>query len=499
MKFYFIPVALAIIFISGCKKETFTASSVNSIETDKSTAVVFKVAGVLSSNMVVQRNKPFKVWGTAVAGHTITVKASWDSDTFTSAADAAGNWTVSIPSAAANSNAQTLDIKEDGILKSSFNNILIGEVWVCSGQSNMDMPVDSTGAWPFYEGVINYQQEIADANYPMLRLVKINQDFKNKPVNDLSFKTSWTVCSPVSVKQYSAAAYFFGRKLMLDLNVPVGLVVSSVGGTACEAWTQKETIQANAVLDAYYSGRNFSSQLFNGMIYPLRNLSVKGFIWYQGESNRHDTPAVNYTKLNTAMIGNWRNTFNQGNLSFYLVQMTPYNEKLFLSGTSSDYDYSLFREAQTNIRAAVNTGMAVTMDAGAVLRIHPKNKKPVGERLALLALNKDYGETVQCVGPQYFSFTQNQYKATIKYAAGTANGLNTIDNLPLKQYFFAAGTDHKFRKCTAVINGNQINITAPSETPLPIQAIRYAFTNYPITNLQNAAGLPSEPFRTDNW
>lgn len=501
MRIYFTSIIAVIVIAGACKKEGFRHdSSVNNSSTENSTAVIFKVARVLGSNMVVQRSKPFTVWGTDISGNTITVNASWNAGTFTTVSDSAGNWSVTIPAAAANTNPQTIEVKENGVTKTTLTNILIGDVWLCSGQSNMDMPVDSTGPWPFYEGVTNYQQEIADANYPMLRLIKIRTDFKNKPVNDLSFIASWSVCSPETVKQYSAVAYFFGRKLMLDLNVPIGLVVSSVGGTACEAWTQKETIQADPVLNAYYNGRNFSSQLFNGMIYPLKNLSLKGFTWYQGETNRHDSPAVNYTNLNTAMIGNWRNAFNQGNLPFYYVQMTPYDENFLNGSKPSDYDYAIFREAQQNVRtSAVNTGMAITMDVGDEVRIHPKNKKPVGERLALLALNKDYGLPVQSSGPVYASFTQQFYKARIRFVPGTADGLSTSDGAPVNQYFFAAGTDHIFRKCKAIIHDKTIIITAPAATPLPIQAIRYAFTNYPITNLQNNAGLPAEPFRTDDW
>lgn len=502
MRANFVLATAFIVLIYSCRKENFTASNkANNISVENAAVPTFKVGRVLGSNMVIQRNKPFTVWGSnAAAGDTIQVNASWNADSFKAIADNTGHWSVSIPAATANTNAQTLEIKQNGIIKSTFTNILIGDVWLCSGQSNMDMPVDSTGPWPFYEGVDNYQEEIASANYPMLRLIKVRTDFRKQPQDDLTYTTSWSVCTPETAKQYSAVAYFFGRKLMLDVNVPIGLVVSSVGGTACEAWTQKETIQADPVLDAYYTGRNFSSQLFNGMIYPLRNLSLNGFIWYQGESNRHDSPSVNYTKLNTAMIGNWRNTFNQGNLSFYYVQMTPYDEN-FLSGSkASDYDYAIFREAQKNIRtSAPNAGMAVTMDVGDAIRIHPKNKRPVGERLALLALNKDYGFTVQSSGPVYASFTQSGYNAKIKFVAGTANGLNTINDAPLNQYFFAAGTDHKFRKCNAKISGNIILLKAPSTIPLPIMAIRYAFTNYPITNLQNDAGLPAEPFRTDNW
>lgn len=491
---------LPIIILYSCTKTSISRlGQVNAASNAEEAVISFKVSGVLGSNMVIQRDKPFRVWGTAITGHLVTVKVSWNSSTFSATADAAGDWMVTIPSASANAIPQDIVIKDNDATPITLNNILIGEVWVCSGQSNMYMPVDSVGPWFGYEGVVNFQQEIAEANYPLIRLIEIKQDYKFNPVKNISKAATWSVCTPITVKKYSAVAYFFGRKLMTDLNIPVGLVVSSVGGTSCEAWTDKGTIQSDPILNAYYFGKNNASQLFNGMIYPLRNLAIKGFTWYQGENNRHDSPSVNYTRLNSAMINNWRSTFNQGNPPFYFMQMTPYDENFFYGSKPSDNDYAFFREAQEQVRAVTKTGMAVTMDVGDIFRIHPKNKKPVGERLALLALKNDYNLPVQCNGPKYLSFTQAKYKATINFVQGTANGLNTIENQPLNKYFFAAGTDHVFRKCNAVISGDKIIVTAPGGTPLPIQAIRYAFTNYPMTNLQNSSGLPMEPFRTDNW
>jgi sialate O-acetylesterase len=239
------------------------------------------------------------------------------------------------------------------------------------------------------------------------------------------------------------------------------------------------------------------------MINPLSNLGITGFIWYQGENNRYNNPPSDYTKLNSALIQGWRNVFNQGTLPFYLVQMPPFAVDYFsttpLGGNLVLDDYAKFREAQANVLSVTNTGMAVTMDVGEPANQHPRNKKPVGERLALLALKNIYGQNVQCYGPKYSSFTVSGNRATISFAAGTAEGLNTINNATLNQYFFVAGADHVFSQASATISGNSIVVTAPAGFTLPIQAIRYAFTNAPVTNLQNSAGLPMEPFRTDNW
>ena len=490
------------LFLNSCSKPT-----VNFIQVvpppDTLKATTFNVNNVLQSNMVVQRDKPFTIWGQTTPAFKVTVKASYNSGSFTATADNLGYWTVTIPASPANASPQTITASVYGKTPVVFNNILIGDVWLCSGQSNMVMPVDSVQPFFGFEGVVNYKAEIAAANYPQIRAITVNEDFEANPVDTLKYHENWMVCSPQTAGQFSAVAYFFARKLNTTLNVPIGLVISAGSGTSCEAWTSKETIQADPLLKAYYTGNNVN-QLYNGMIYPLRNLSIKGFLWYQGENNRHDDPQSNYGVLSDALIANWRTLFNQGQLPFYLVQMTPFAENFFNTSPWGDDptadDYAKFREVQASVRTNVaHTGMAITLDVGQEVYIHPQNKKPVGERLAFLAFKNDYNQPVQSLGPQYLSNSINN-NITVNFVTGTAEGLNTINNAPLAQYFFVAGTDHVFRQGTAtIINGNQISIRAPVGTPLPIQAVRYAFTNFPFTNLQNSAGLPMEAFRTDNW
>jgi sialate O-acetylesterase len=303
------------------------------------------------------------------------------------------------------------------------------------------------------------------------------------------------------VGNLSAVAYYFAQKLNTTLNIPIGIIISADNGSYCQAWTNAEAIAGNGILSASYSGG--SATLYNGMINPLTNLAIKGFTWYQGENNQHDNPVGNYTLLNKALINGWRGKFNQATAPFYYVQLSPFAEDYSSTnppGGNPTSDYlAMFREAQANIRALPGTGMAITMDVGEVNNHHPRNKKPVGERLALLALKNTYNQNVECIGPQFASFSANGYTATVNYVAGTANGLSTVNNTPLAQFFFVAGPDQVFRQARAVIAGSTVIITAPADTPLPILAIRYAFTNFPVTNLQNSAGLPAEPFRTDNW
>lgn len=492
--------ALVIIF-SGCRKENVVLPIVTNDNVDDINAsAVFSVAHSFSSNMVLQRNKQISVFGTASAGHTITVKGTWDNTTYSTVTDSKNNWQLFMAATAANNNAQQIEIKDNNSQAFTLTNILIGDVWICSGQSNMEMPVDSVSPYPLYEGVVNYQQEIANANYPNVRLMSVVADLRPNPIKDIATQVEWQICNPTNVKTFSAVAYFFARKLNINLNVPIGLVVSAVGGSYCEQWVSKGKLESDPVLNANYSGQHNSSQLYNGMIYPLKRMSITGFLWYQGEANRFDA-AYKYTILNTALIKNWRSLFQQGALPFYLVQMTPYD--IFYNNGSSpeDNDYAFFREAQAQVRTNVgNTGMAITMDVGDIQRIHPKDKKPVGERLANLALKNFYGQNVQAVGPQYLSYSVDaNNKVTVKFKNGTATGLTTKNGTALNQFFFLSGPDKVFKQATAVISGQTIVITPPQGLTLPIASVRYAFTNFPITNLQNNAGLPAEPFRTDAW
>lgn len=483
--------ALLALLLAGCSKKESTGPQ-------KSTGTnTFALNSLLQSNMVVQRDKPFTIWGTAAANEKITVNVSWSTTTLNTFADASGNWKVTAPASKVNTTSQTITVKPSSSTATVLTNILIGDVWVCSGQSNMVMPVDAIS--PF-TGVIDYEAEIAAANYPLIRTLTVQEDYESSPATDLKTAVKWNICSSQNAGSLSAVAYFFARKLHTTLGVPIGIIVSAINGSYCQEWTNKDAIADDPILTAAYSGNN--STLYNGMINPLISLSIKGFIWYQGENNQHDAPA-SYTRLNSALITGWRTQFKDNTLPFYLVQLTPFAEDYNTTtppGGDKTLDYlAKFREGQANVLSTTGTGMAVTMDVGEEDNHHPRNKKPVGERLALLALKNEYGQDVECYGPHFSSWQTNGNTAIISFSTGTANGLNTINNQPLNQFFFIAGTDHVFRQGVASIVGNTITIIASSDTPLPIQAIRYAFTNAPVTNLQNSAGLPAEPFRTDNW
>ena len=477
------PLILCCLFFAffSCKKEGGAVADVSQSSNQKTTTEEFTVSNEFQNNMVVQRDKPLSIWGKATTNTKINVSVSWNPGIFTAVADTNGNWRASIPAAAANANPQTITCRVNESTFVILSNILIGDVWLCVGQSNMVMPV---GPADSFLGVVNYDQEIQTAQYPLIRFQTIQANLNSPILDAFGNVNPWQVCSPTTVGNVSAVGYFFARKLHTSLNVPIGVIISAFNGTSCYDW---------------WSG----GRCYGGMISPLIKLSVKGFIWYQGETDQHMLPVSDYTNVNNRLIEYWRKVFNQGDLPFYFVQLAPFAEDYFdtnPTGGNLTGDYlAKFREAQANVLLTPVTGMAVTMDVGDPISHHPCNKKPVGERLALLALKNTYNQNVVCTGPRYLSYSQSGNQLTINYVNGTAEGLNTINNAALNQLFFVSGADAVLRNAPAVINGNTIVLTVPANVPGPVVSVRYAFTNAPITNLQNSAGLPAEPFRTDNW
>jgi len=474
--------------------------------------VEFKLATVLQSDMVIQQGKPFKVWGKAPAGDTIIIKSDWNKNVTLAISDRNNRWQgqISVPAARSNDFSPHTLIFTHKNSSVKLKNILIGEVWLCSGQSNMDMELKPFLPW--LQGVIDYEKEIAAANYPAIRLINIRTDFKAEPQEEA--KGTWKICTPENAKDFSGVAYYFARKIHNELKVPVGLVVPCVGGSGAQAYTSREVLSSDPVLKEKYLDPYDNSPvskekldsvvtfeklvrptlLYNAMIHPLKNISIHGFLWYQGESNKDDKGL--YTRLNTAMIEGWRKDFNQGNLPFYFVQVAPYNWE---QNDSTAYNYAIFREAQEAIlQKTKNAGMVVTMDVGEANDIHPRNKKAVGERLAFIALNNTYGfKNIVYQGPKFSKFKVDKGYVKVSFVSETiGSGLMTSDNRP-PRHFYLAGEDKLFHLATAKIVNNQIWLQS-EKVKNPV-AIRYAFTNYPITNTANKEGLPMVPFRTDSW
>jgi sialate O-acetylesterase len=472
----------------------------------------FRVANIFQSNMVVQQDKPFAIWGRATVGNKVTIKPDWSGESVSVTPGPDNYWRVSImvPKAIPGDfKSHTLTIST-GDTTVTLNNLLIGDLWLASGQSNMQYGMQ--GEKGKDNGVYNYEDEIAAANYPNIRWFYTDLNFKAQPYDQVT--GHWVECSPKTVAHFSAVSYYFARSLYQHVNIPIGIVLSTIGASTGQAWTSRKELESDTVLYNKYlrdydnspkskevitSGFTFEkvtrpTLLYNAMIRPLAGLSIKGIIWYQGEFNRYD--AGKYTLLLSHMIAGWRSDFGQGSLPFYLVQVPPF---YWNNEDPTAFDYAIFREAQSNIRkAAPNIEMAVTIDDDEARNLHPRNKKPVGERLAMIALNKDYGfKEVKYVGPQVASLSLSGKKVKITYTKqSVAGGLKTADGKP-PRLFFVAGEDHIFYPADAMIRGNRVILYSDSVSD--VKAVRYAFTNTSVTNLMNNAGLPAEPFRTDTW
>lgn len=479
-----------------------------------------KLPAIITDNMVLQQKTKAPLWGTADPGEKVSVKASWQWFATSTKAGDDGKWQVSIKTPKA-SGPHTITITADNTI--TLNNVMAGEVWLCSGQSNMQ--------WTMTK-VNDSENEIASASYPNIRLFHVQRKSSTKPLNDCV--GTWTPCSPESVKNFSAVAYFFGRELYQELNIPIGLIHSSWGGTPAEAWTRKEILESQEDLhhilkrlgrlnNEYPSAKQkhdenlkqwkqaadqaktenqkaprkpaaplapdhfrHPSNLYNAMISPLLPYAIKGTIWYQGESNRNEP--YTYRTLFPTMIKNWRQDFNNPSMPFYFVQIAPFNYR------EKDPVGAELREAQLMTLSLPHTGMAVTMDIGNAKNIHPKNKQDVGKRLALWALAKDYGQKkLAYSGPLYKSFTVEGNKIRISF--DHAKRLTTKDG-QLKG-FTIAGTDRIFTDANATIHGETIVVSSDTITD-PI-AVRYAWQNAPDVNFFNDAGLPASSFRTDDF
>jgi sialate O-acetylesterase len=474
---------------------------------------------IFSDNMVIQRDKPIHVWGWANKNASVEIRFAHQSQKVK--ADKSGNWSVNLHPVPSGGPYEL-------VVKSTANsiilkNILVGDVWLCSGQSNMEMPVHSN--LPVYVPVNNYEHEIEAANYPQIRFFTVEKNLSDKPEADLN--GTWRTCSPETVADISATAYFFARKLKESLNIPIGLVCSAWGGTDIEAWISpdafselpkqvsgryddaallrfkqfKDGDKANKekVLDEIrnYRGSNdispnmYSSLLFNAMINPITGFRINGAIWYQGENNA--PRAYAYRTLFPAMIDDWREKWGY-EFPFYWVQLASFMEKDKSPGGS---DWAELREAQTMALSLPQTGQAVITDTGETSNIHPHNKQDVGLRLALIALNKSYGmNDIVCSGPTFKSMEIEGNKVILSFD-NIGTGLSTSNKYGYVEGFAIADSSRTFEWAKAYIDGDKVvvysnKISNPS-------AVRYSWSNNPDVNLFNKEGLPAAPFRTDNW
>ncbi|MBI1370933.1 MAG: sialate O-acetylesterase [Planctomycetes bacterium] len=493
-----------------------------------------KLPSIFSSHMVLQRELPIAVWGTADAGEKVTVTLGKDSKT--TAADAKGHWRVDLPARPASDTPAVLSV--EGANKVTFDDVLVGEVWVCSGQSNMEFRVaQSTGG----------EKAIADSNHPMLRIFDVPRHITAlEPQADAP--GAWAVSSPDAVKGFTAVGYYFGLDLMEKLHVPIGLIGTNWGGTPAEAWTRYSALESESSLKpllanwkkqqagydpakakkayedamvkwkeaaakAKAAGKgaprqpgmqgepslnsHYPAAIYNGMLAPIIPYTIRGAIWYQGESNC--SRAYQYRTIFSTMIKSWREDWSiDGNkdFPFYFVQIAPYS---YGAPTADKPQYlPELWDAQTYAYTHLpNVGFAVTTDVATTNNIHPPNKQPVGERLARWALAKTYGWTdLVYTGPILDKVQFKDGKAIVHYLAGSAKGLKTADG-KAPDNFVIAGADQKFVPAEAKIAGDTVIVW--SDQVKDPKAVRFAPMNISTPNLFNAEGLPASPFRTDDW
>jgi|LSQX01.2.fsa_nt_gb sialate O-acetylesterase len=479
---------------------------------------------IFGDHMVLQQKKTLPVWGKADPGEQVTVTLGTNSRKTQACAE--GNWRVDLPKMKAGG---PYELKIQGAGNSLlFSDVLIGEVWLGSGQSNMQWAVKDSN---------NAEREIANAHYPKIRLFYVKRTVATSPQEDC--EGEWKLCSPETLPEFSAVLYYFGRELHQQLDdMPMGLIHTSWGGTPAESWTSRPMLESDPALVGLVNKWDkllaeypeakaaydealaaweveaeqakaeekeapkkpkapagpedpwLASGLYNAMIAPLVPYAIQGAIWYQGESNANR--AYQYRTLFPAMITDWRNSWGQGDFPFHFVQLANFTD---INEEPVESDWAELREAQTMTLALRKTGMATIIDIGEAKDIHPRNKQDVGKRLALNALAKDYGKRVPFSGPMYKSMRVRKNEITINFTH-TYGGISARDGEKLTG-FAIAGADKKFVWADAVIKGKTVVVSSP-EVDEPV-AVRYAWSHNPVCNLINSEALPASPFRTDDW
>jgi sialate O-acetylesterase len=482
-----------------------------------------KLPSIISDNMVLQQEAGAGVWGWAEAGEKVTVKfADKSAETV---ADVGGKWKVKLADLKAGTTGELTVAGKNTV---TVKNVVVGEVWVASGQSNMEWTV---------AGSKDPQEEAKAANFPLIRMYTVKKNPQAEPAEDTTGQ--WQVCTPQTVPSFSAVGYFFARRLYQTLQQPIGIIHTSWGGTPAEFWTPKPLLTADKDLKVYTENwdkavaaypaakekfeadlaawkeltktpapegkkhpnqprpprggpgdaSNMPASLYNGMIAPVTNYGIRGAIWYQGESNASQ-PEL-YKKLFPTMIKSWRQAWKIEEFPFLFVQLANFMGR---SEQPTDTNWARLREAQLQTLELPRTGMAVAIDIGEEKDIHPKNKQDVGKRLALWAEAAVYYKDQEYSGPLPGGFQVEEGKARLTFRHG--EGMKAADGGKIKG-FAVAGADKKFVWADAEVQGDHIVVSSPQVTT-PV-AVRYAWADNPECNLINVAGLPASPFRTDDW
>ncbi len=465
-----------------------------------------ELPSIFGNSMVLQSDLPVPVWGWADPGEEITVSIA--AQTKNAVADPSGRWQVKIEPLKANAEGQALNIAGKNTI--DLKDVLVGEVWICSGQSNMEWSVANS---------TNAKEEIEAADHPQIRLFNV-PGHTTAPLPQEKCPGSWQVCQPTSVRGFTAVGYFFGRRLQNELKVPIGLVGSNWGGTRIEPWTTLSGFQSVPELkqiadqlserkrksregEEVKIGAGSPAAIYNAMVHPLAPFAMRGAIWYQGESNGGE--GESYYHKTKALVNGWRELFNP-DLAFYWVQLADFRQPN--DNPAGGDGWAKIREAQRKALTISHTGMAVITDIGEANDIHPRNKQDVGWRLAQWALHQTYGceDLVPC-GPLYkcHKVENGAIRVTFDHVGsglmvGEKAGLEPTKEVPDDQLkrFAIAGADKQWHWADATIDGATVVVKCP-DVPEPV-AVRYAYTMNPAgSNLYNKEGIPASPFRTDDW
>ncbi|MFN5076412.1 MAG: sialate O-acetylesterase [Planctomyces sp.] len=479
--------------------------------TASATQAALRLPNIFSDHMVVQQKMPIRVWGWTTAGQEVTVEMGGKSVSGKAGAD--GRFDVSLPELPAGG-PHALTVKADETR--TINDVLVGEVWICSGQSNMQWSVNASN---------DPDLEKLAAKFPSIRMINFPQVGTQDPILSHDDRR-WMVCNPENLGNFSAVGYFFARQLHLTIDVPIGMINNAWGGSACEAWVNRDVLKANEKfapllarweaqekqfaelsgnsslnddqkkalegLKRQMSGNSRPANIYNGVLKSHLGYTIRGAIWYQGESNAGR--AYQYRDLFPTMIENWRKEWGQGDFPFYWVQLADFKAQ---QAEPAESDWAELREAQTMTMSRLkNTGEAVIIDIGEGKDIHPKNKVDVGRRLARWALANEYGVQVPFHSPQYRSMERvdNKIVLTFDHVAGGWRPFDVAQPVGVA----IAGEDHKFVGADAkILQDGRIEVSS-SKVAAPV-AVRYAWADNPVCNMFSGAGLPLTPFRTDDW
>jgi sialate O-acetylesterase len=449
-----------------------------------------RVSNVLTDNMVLQRNSEIKLWGTSTPNEKLTFTFGWCKNKLKTICNDKGEWNIKIQTIDAGGpyNVSIWNKAQKVVLK----NILLGDVWLCSGQSNMEMAMTGTSDSPV-NGTFN---SLLEEDHDQIRLFTVKR--KSSSIPETNLEGSWSIANPESIVNFSSVGYFFAKQLQVKLKVPIGVICSSWGGSGIEAWINEENMKRfpeslkKTTLENTFPNHR-ASNLYNGMINPIKNYAIKGVIWYQGEQNRVDYNI--YSDLMNGLVQNWRNDFGVGDFPFYFVQIAPYNY-----GNSKDLISAKFWDEQFKASQIIpNCGMVCTTDLGEEFNIHPAEKSTIGKRLAAWALSETYGiKGIPHKNPFFKKAVVNDSEITLTFE-NSENGITSFGKELTN--FEIAGDDRIFHPAKALIEIKKKQLRISSNDVKKPVAARYRYSNFPKGEgfLYNTFGLPVLPFRTDNW